>query len=512
MASVCSLVLSDSSTFLKFWLSDQCREQLISSLPKRDLATLRLVCHDFSARIVPTLFQHMNINFKANTFTRPARLAALDRLGHYVKHLTFNLPHTPETSLPPLIHPETGDELEFTYKPQTEPGASQTEHNDEDITQLLAYQYPPLFHAATNVPAFIRGLSCFTSLAHLEISCPGSRPSAQSRYNIIDYALISLRIAIERNNFVSLNALTLSPIHATGLLSLSSLTGSGSSPASSKRWSCVQTLSIGLTSLSLSSPSKLRGQENPDKLLTSYLLTFQPNLLSLRFAWVGEKGSLPLHQTIPLQMPRTDHPSHHRRKVREQASQLYFPRIATIYLENAFAKATHLRSLALQHARTLETLECTGIDLVEGSWDEAFAPLVSPRNTGPAIPRPRTSRQRFRTIDTEVEEMAEIPIMFTPPRTSKPSPAQYSSCSPIRAIHPSARAQMAPRTPERERDNEHPARQHRAPTKHSLPKSPPLPDDMLPKKLKRVEAPLQPAKKVGILGRVARGVKRTFKS
>jgi hypothetical protein len=34
----------------------------------------------------------------------------------------------------------------------------------------------------------------------------------------------------------------------------------------------------------------------------------------------------------------------------------------------------------------------------------------------------------------------------------------------------------------------------------------------LPKKMKRVEAPVQPTRKVGILGRVARGVKKTFGS
>jgi hypothetical protein len=48
---------------------------------------------------------------------------------------------------------------------------------------------------------------------------------------------------------------------------------------------------------------------------------------------------------------------------------------------------------------------------------------------------------------------------------------------------------------------------HRTAMKHP----PPTPlMSPLPKKLKRVEAPIQPVRKVGILGRVARGVKRTF--
>jgi hypothetical protein len=209
-------VLSDSSTFLKFWLTDRCREHLISALPKQDLANLRLVCHDFSARAAPTLFEDLQITFRPGVLTRPARLAALDRLGHHVKHLTFSIPHTTESSLPPLIHPETGEEVNFTYTPQTDASnARQAKYGDEDITELLAHQYPPLFHAATNVPAFIRALSCFVHLKHLEVSCPGSEASLvhQSRRSTVDFALISLRIAMERSYMNALDTLTLSPIH-----------------------------------------------------------------------------------------------------------------------------------------------------------------------------------------------------------------------------------------------------------------------------------------------------------
>lgn len=501
-------MLSDSSTFLKFWLTDRCREQLISSLPKQDLANLRLVCHDFSARAAPTLFEDLSITFKSNTFTRPARLAALDNVGHHVKHLTFKVPHTPETLLPPLIHSETGEELNFTYKPQTESGPSHAKYDDEDITELLAYQYPPLFHAATNVPAFVRGLSCFTSLTHLEISCPGATSSSQSRRSTVDFALISLRIAIERNHFNALDTLTLSPIHPTGLLALSPLAGCGASPASAKRWTCIRHLSIHTTSLPLSMSQTPQQHDDPNKLLTSYLSTFQPGLVSLRFAWLGTKGPLPFHQTVSPSTPQAHHPAHHRRKPRERSTQLHFPRINTIYLENAFAKASHLRKLAIQHASTLQTFELTDVDLTEGTWEEAFAPLVTPTESAPSTPCPCPSQSRVRTSNINSVEMADIPIMFTPPRTSKPSPAQQPSYPHLRDIHPSARAPMTPQTPDRVWES-HTHQHHPRALKHP----PPTPTPMLspmPKRLKRVEAPAQPVKKVGILGRVARGVKRTF--
>lgn len=514
VASVCSLVLSDSSTFLKFWLTDRCRETLISSLPKRDLANLRLVCHDFSARAAPTLFQDLSITFKPNTFTRPARLAALDRLGYHVKHLTLKIPHTPETLLPPLIHPETGEELSFTYKPQTDAGPSQAKYDDEDITELLAYQYPPLFHAATNVPAFIRGLSGFVNLTHLEISCPGSSPSSQSRRSIVDFALISVRIAVERNHFNALDTLTLSPMHPTGLLALSPLAGCGASPASAKRWSCIQNLSIEVPSLTPTRPqSPQRQEDNPNKLLTSYLSTFQPGLVSFRFAWLGAKGPLPFHQTTSPATPHSHHPAHHRRK---SSDRLFFPRITSLYFENALAKASHLRKLAIQHASTLQTLELTNVDLTEGTWEEAFAPLVKPDKPLPSTPRARPSQTRPRTprtprTESEAVEMADIPIMFTPPRSS---PASRPSHAQLRDIHPSARAQMGLPTPTPEAVREYPINQEfrRVATKHPpptpMPQSAPLP---LPKKMKRAETPVQlPVKKGGILGRVRRGVRRTF--
>jgi hypothetical protein len=459
------------------------------------------------------LFQDLTITFKPNTFTRPAKVAALDRLGYNVKHLTFNVPHTSETLLPPLIHPETGEELNFTYKPQTEPGPSQAKYEDEDITELLAYQYPPLFHAATNVPAFIRGLSCFVNLKHLEIGCPGSGPSNQSRRSIVDFALISLRIAIERNHFNALDTLTLSPIHPTSLLSLSPLAGCGASPATAKRWSSIQHLFIEISSPPPSShPQTPQRHEDPNKLLTSYLSTFQPSLLSLHFAWLGTKGPLPFHQTTSPATPQSHHPAHHRRKT----TQLFFPRVTTLYFQNATAKASHLRKLAIQHASTLQTLELTNVELTEGTWEEAFAPLVKPAKTtattAPSTPTPlpRLSRNTSRTPNAESVEMADIPIMFTPP--PRPSPAQRPEHPQLRDIHPSARAQTAFTTPERVHVNPTHQPHHRVAMKHppptSLPQSAPPP---LPKKMKRAETPVQPVvKKVGILGRVKRGVRRTF--
>jgi hypothetical protein len=394
VASVCSLVLSDSSTFLKFWLTDRCRENLISALPKQDLANLRLVCHDFSARAAPTLFEDLRITFRPGVLTRPARLAALDRVGHHVKHLAFSIPHTAESSLPPLIHPETGEEINFTYTPQTDvSNARQAKYGDEDITELLAHQYPPLFHAATNVPAFIRGLSCFVHLKHLEISCPGSEASFvhQSRRSTVDFALISLRIAIERSYMNALDTLTLSPIHPAGLFALSPLSSCGATPASARRWAGIKHLSISTPTAPPSRSPHAEQQKDASKLLTSYLSIFQPTLHTLDFTWLGAKGPLPFHKsaspTSPQHHSPARHSSQHNRKPQTDRT-FHFPLITTLSITNAQTKASALRALAIQHSSTLQTLEPS-------------RPCLKPRPETTAVKTHHRARDTPETTETQ---------------------------------------------------------------------------------------------------------------
>ena len=270
-----------------------CIRDRLSYLPKQDLAKLRLVCHDFSVRAAPALFEDLSITFKTSTFTKPARLAALDRLGFYVKTLNFRLPHTADTFLPPLVEPETGEELSFTYTPQTEPPSlRRPKYGDEGTTEILTRQYPPLFHAATNVSAFIRGFSAFVNLSHLKISCPDYDASQRYRRSTVDFALISLRIAVERNCLNALDTLTLSPVHPSGILHLSPVLGYGATPSSARRWSRIKNLNIQAYTF----PSSHRSDSQPDfhRLLQTYLANFRHNLRSFDFRWRGEKGPLPL--------------------------------------------------------------------------------------------------------------------------------------------------------------------------------------------------------------------------
>lgn len=408
---MCSFVQCDSGIFLKFWLDDKCRDTLLSHVPKKDLASLRLACHDFSVRAAPALFEHLNINFKTSTFTKPTKLAALDRLGFYVKTLGFNLPHTSGTFLPPLVDPETGAELSFTYTPQLEaPTARRPKYGDTGTTQILTRQYPALFHAATNVPAFIRAFSAFVNLQHLKVSCPGYDTSTRHRRGIVDFALISLRMAVEHNCLNALDTVTLSPIHPGGLLYLSPLLGYGATPRSASKWSRIQHLSIDADSLPSVSPA-VKSESDHTKLLQTYLRNFQANLETFNFRWTGEKGPLPVGQPLRSQSASEESPA--RRDLGSQGDgavkhrkgpvPLRFPKIRRFAVENVAATATEISAFARSHRRTLEELYFENVELISGTWGDALAPITA-------------SSRRFRSAET-----ADIPIMLSSTTVAPPT-------------------------------------------------------------------------------------------
>ncbi|KAK5170901.1 uncharacterized protein LTR77_004045 [Saxophila tyrrhenica] len=400
-ASVCSFVLCDSSTFLKFWLEDKCRDTFLSCVPKEDLASLRLACHDFSVRAAPALFNDLAITFRASTFTRPARLAALDRLGFYVKTLRFNVPHSPETFLPPLVDPETGAELSFTYTPQIEAStAKRPKYGDIGTTEILTRQWPTLFHAATNVPAFIRAFSAFVNLSHLKVSCPGYNQSQQYRRSTVDFALISLRIAVEQNNLNALDTLTLSPIHPGGILHLSPILGYGATPRSSRRWSRIKNLTLHVVK-----PRSSPAADEPDhfKLLQTYIRNFQSNLTTFKFRWIGSKGLIPIHrQRQPFALTE-EHPAsrtgsdHEPPAKRRALPPLHFPKLQHAEFENSKAAADDIAHFCAAHKRTIEELNFDDVELTSGTWDEAL---------GPVTKRQHASRRS--------EDTADIPIMLSP--------------------------------------------------------------------------------------------------
>lgn len=126
------------------------------------------------------------------------------------------------------------------------------------------------------------------NLRYLQIKCQGQPPSHRYRRSVVDYALISLRIAAERAPLQFLECLSLLTVHPGVALYLRPDLGFGASPASRKRWSQIRSLTLHMESF-----------HHPGlptdhfKLLNVHLQSF-PELQRLVFHWRGEKGLSPL--------------------------------------------------------------------------------------------------------------------------------------------------------------------------------------------------------------------------
>ncbi|KAL6708900.1 hypothetical protein ACN47E_002307 [Coniothyrium glycines] len=407
--SICNLVLSTSSVFLRFWLNDQCRDSVLQYMEPEHLSKFRLVCHDFSAKAAPRLFESLTVTFKTSTFSKPARIEALSRIGHHVKTFTFHMPHGPDTLLPPIVDPETGAEKQFIYEPQIQNSAGPAKdktpkYGSWEMQDLLVKQYPPLFHAATNVPAFVAGFSELVNLTHLKISCPGSDHAPRNRRSAVDYALISLRIAVERAPLYSLSALSLHPIHPGGLLYLHPMHGFGSTPSSAKRWTQIRRLSICMESISFSSTSMKQRAQSLEQLriLHAYLRTLSRGLTRLFFRWKGERGPSPLSlDKEPCMLPvheESMHPSM-RGQVRGPRP-LNFTRLKYMELENAIMDSSQISDFIHKHRRSLLEFNFEDVKLREGNWDAALEPLTQ-----------IAGNDRWKRTQLEV---MDVPIMLSP--------------------------------------------------------------------------------------------------
>ena len=383
--SICNLVLSTSSVFLRFWLNDNCRDTMLAHMEPEDLASFRLVCHDMSTRAAPYLFESITTTFKSSSFSKPARIEALSRIGLHIKTFTFHMPHTPDVFLPPVVDPETGEEKQFVYEPQmqiqTGPAKDKTpKYGSWEMQDLLVKQYPPLFHAATNVPAFVAAFSELVSLTHLKVSCPGANMAPRHRRSVVDYALISLRIAVERAPLFSLSELSLHPIHAGGLLYLHPMHGFGSTPQTSKRWSQIRRLSICMESIDLTEESaRARAQSLEHlRILHAYLRTLSRGVTRLFFRWKGERGPSPLSlDREPCMQPIDEEDTHPSMRGEGKGPRpLKFSRLRYMTLENAVMDSTQISDFIEKHRRSLVEFNFEDVKLREGNWDDALEPLT----------------------------------------------------------------------------------------------------------------------------------------
>jgi hypothetical protein len=373
------------------------------------------VSKDFAVNVAPTLFADTQISFNVNSF-RQARMAALERIGHYITKLTFNMPHTSETFLPPLLDPVTGQEQHFIYEPQvnvSRPSSSSSRSSSPKygscaMNDLLVRQYPPLFHAATNISSFIRALAAMPSLRHLHIACPDQPVPHRYRRSVVDYALISLRIAVSQANPASLCTLTLSPIHPSALLHLRPTFSIGTTPTSARPWHRIAHLNISIASF----PFTPCDPTDHLKILHTYLSTF-PDLESLHFTWLGPiKGPSPLSLDLE---PCISHPASVDSGVacpltsaRPSCRPLKFRHLTSMRLENAILDARQAATFVMAHRKVLHEFAFEHCELRSGTWDDAL-PLTTVAGREDWKRKQKLAKQK----EKEVKVM-DVQIMLSP--------------------------------------------------------------------------------------------------
>ena len=410
-----SYKMAPRSAFLQFWSVDRIRDSFLANVSKEDLGSLRRVCHDFSARTAPYLFQEVKVIYRSSTFAKQSRMAALERVGHHIRTFHFVMPHSNETFLAPLIDSATGEELNFIYEPYTQvvkdltTRLSNPSYGSWEMTDLLVKQYPPLFHAAANVPSFIRAFSNLRALKHLKISCPNQEPGQRYRRSIVDYALISVRIAIERNRLLSLDSLSLLDVHPAALLYLNPSMGFGTSPSSLRRWKQVRRLKIRMASVLPTTSS----HSDHLKHLNAYLTLFSSCLRQFDFRWLGDRCPCPIAlnaetaMRIPspsLACPSTCH---------SPLKPLRFSRLRTLTVENTVADAPQIARFISRHHRAVKHTKRLKLNfddtiLRTGTWDEALEPLTQMSGSESW----KSSSEE--SVEEPLEEFMDVPIMFSP--------------------------------------------------------------------------------------------------
>ncbi|QYS94533.1 hypothetical protein H0G86_001862 [Trichoderma simmonsii] len=375
---------STEQLFIAMLRSDAVKDSLFHHLTTSDVCAIREASSACCNLVTKRLFTRIHVTFTASTFTRPSRIAALGRVGHHVEHLTFHFAHSEATFLPPLIHPLTGDEIAFLYKPLTSMGSALTrpKYANMELGEILTQQYPPLFHAATNVPSFIYAIGNIPNMRHLTIRCPGQDPRERYRRDIVDYALISLRIAIERAPMTKLHKLSLSSLHPSAFNYLRYINGIGSVPSASRRWQQINKLHISVEAWDFYGPSP--GLDHL-KVLDDYIRNFSQGLDKFTFAWIGAKGPCPVALSAdPLfAPPRSTKKLFHEvtspmspLPTRPPRCPIHFPKLRYLQIRNATMNSPQLRGLIASHQKTVKQFGFENVVLANnGSWDEALAPV-----------------------------------------------------------------------------------------------------------------------------------------
>lgn len=388
--------------FYCLWQKEAIREKLFQLLSKEDICNVRLSSSACCNLVTKRLFLRTHLTFTSSTFTRQSRIEALSKVGQHIEHLTFYFPHSEATFLPPLVHPDTGGEISFLYKPHTSMASvlERPKFANSGLGEILTQQYPPLFHAASNVPSFINAMKHLPNMRHLTIKTPGQDPKERYRRDIVDYALISLRISLERAPMRKLTKLSLSSVHPSAFIYLRHVIGFGCLPSAARRWKQIRKLNISVEAWDFYGPSP--GLDHL-KMIDDYIRDFSTNLEKLTFNWLGRKGPCPLSLAAdPLFAP----PRSSQKLFNEVTSPMsplppapsrkpiVFRKLRFMAIRNATMNSSQVAELIASHRHSVREFDFENVVLInDGSWDDALGPLLNKSSRGS-----RWIRQSMATI------------------------------------------------------------------------------------------------------------------
>ncbi|KAI6249883.1 hypothetical protein HI914_01392 [Erysiphe necator] len=366
------------------WQIDQIRENILVRLDVCSLRALRLTASNYLEVTSQRLFKQARVVFTTRSLTRPARREALSRIGHFIEHFTFVIMHSKKDFLPPLVNPETGNEIKFVYTPNTtmKSKSHRSKYASQELEDILIQQYPPIFHAATNIPAFVNLLSLIPNLQALRILCQGKFLGHNSRKNIIDYVLISLRIALERAPLYRLKKLSLCHIHPAGIRYLRHTIGYGCTPSASRRWKQIEQLEITMDTWDFHGD---KSSYDHLRILNDFIRSFSPNLKKMKFIWNGQNGPCPFFANEGSHLGYLNVQPKLFRETTSTMSPLpalpsrlnmTFPKLKYFQLSNMKMTKIEVASLILQHQKTVHEFQFHNVHLADGSdWEEALMPL-----------------------------------------------------------------------------------------------------------------------------------------
>ncbi|RKF60804.1 hypothetical protein OnM2_047004 [Erysiphe neolycopersici] len=375
--------LSSLNSLSYIWQMEQLRGNILSRLDVCSLRALRLTSSEFLEGTTSLLFKRARIVFTTRCLTRSARQKALSRIGHLIKNFTFVILHSNKNFLPPLINPKTGKEVNYLYTPNTtmKSKSQRSKYASQELEDILIKQYPPIFHAATNIPAFINLISMMPNLQSFRILCQGTYLNHMYKKNAIDYALISLRIALERAPLYHLKKLSLCHIHPAGIRSLRHTIGYGCTPSASRRWKQIEELEVTMDSWDFHGD---KSSHDHLRILSDFIRGFSPNLKKMSFIWSGQNGPCPFFIYQGPQLAYFNTPSKLFCETTSSMSPLpalpsrpniNFPNLMYLQLNNTTMTKIEVADLILRHHKTVSEFQFHDVLINGSSWEEALIPL-----------------------------------------------------------------------------------------------------------------------------------------